>query len=107
MLAAQDAPSTNVLLSKTANAALDYREVSIARETFKKGSSAIKALEQTHLFSEGLIMREAENEETGEKQLLLDLDDERGSEVCKTYLCSLERLMCSIGLVACPKTYRE
>jgi len=51
-------------------------------------------------------MREVEIEETGERQVLLDLDDERGSEVCKTYLCSLERLMCSVGLVPCSKTYR-
>ena len=107
MMAAKDTTNATVLLSKTAKPVLDYKEVSIARETFKKGSSAVKALEQTHLFSEGLIMREAENEQTGEKQMLLDLDDERGSEVCKTYLCSLERLMCSIGLVSCSKTYRN
>ena len=51
-------------------------------------------------------MREVENEETGERQMLLDLDSELGTQVCKTYLCSLERLMCSLGLVQCSKTYR-
>ena len=52
-------------------------------------------------------MREVVNEETGERQVLLDLVDEQGSEVCKTFLCSIERLMCSFGLVGCSKAYRE
>ena len=43
-------------------------------------------------------MREEENEDTGEKVWLLDLDDEQGADVCKAYLCSLERLACTLGL---------
>ena len=57
------------------------------------GSFALKALEQTHLFGEELAVREVINHETGERQELLELDDDQGAEICKTYLCSLERLM--------------
>ena len=45
MMAAKDTTNATVLLSKTAKPVLDYNQVSIARETFKKGSSAVKALE--------------------------------------------------------------
>ena len=38
---------------------------------------------------------------------MLDLDDEQGAEVCKTYLCSLERLMCSLGITLTPRSYRN
>ena len=38
---------------------------------------------------------------------MLDLDDEQGVEVCKTYLCSLERLMCSLGIALCSRDYRN
>lgn len=75
--------------------------------TFKEGSSALRALEQTHLFADGLMFHDVMNEETGESQTLLNLDDEQGTEICKTYLCSIERLMVSVGLVSCSKSYRE
>ena len=52
-------------------------------------------------------MREEENEETGEKFTLLDLDDEQGADVCKAYLCSLERLACSLALELSSRTYRQ
>ena len=45
MLAGADELPATVLMSKTAKPALDYGSVSVARETFKKGSSAIKSLE--------------------------------------------------------------
>ena len=35
------------------------------------------------------------------------MDDEQGAEVCKTYLCSLERLMCSLGIALCSRVYRD
>lgn len=98
---------SQVLLSVESPASNDYRNQSIARQTFKPGSPAFKALEQTHLFGEGLVMREEENEETGEKFTLLDLDDEQGADVCKAYLCSLERLACSMALELSSRTYRQ
>jgi len=52
-------------------------------------------------------MRQVENEETGEIDELLDLDDEQGAEVCKTYLCSLERLMTILGLKLSSRAYRD
>ncbi len=52
-------------------------------------------------------MREEENEETGDKFTLLDLDDEQGADVCKAYLCSLERLACSLALELSSRTYRQ
>ena len=58
----------------------------------------MKALEQTHLFSEGLMMRQVEDDNGRSVIHMLDLDDEQGAEVCKTYLCSIERLMSSLGL---------
>lgn len=85
----------------------DYKETSIAINTFKSGSSALKALEQTHLFSDGLKTRDVSDDETGQTQVLLDLDSEEGIEVCKAYLCSLERLMTSLGLVFCSRGFRE
>ena len=76
--------------------------MSIAAQTFKAGSPALKALEQTHLFGEGLKVRE---EQEGDE--LLDLDSDESSEACRTYLCSVESLMCSLGLVLSPRSYRE
>ena len=38
---------------------------------------------------------------------MLDLDDEQGAEVCKTYLCSLERLSSSLGIALCSRAYRD
>ena len=45
----------------------------LAKLTFRAGSSALKALEQTHLLSDGLVYREEVDEETNER--LLELDD--------------------------------
>ena len=97
------ASKTKVLLTKQANRLCN--DTSVALQTFQRGSTALKALEQTHLFSEGLIMRQATEED--ERKNLLDLDDEEGVEVCKTYVSSLERLMCSLGLVLSSRTYRN
>ena len=77
----------------------------MVKTTFRSGSSALKALEQTYLLSDSLQYREEAEEETGE--YLLNLDDSQGLEQCKGYLCSLERLMVSLGLVLTPKTYRN
>ena len=52
-------------------------------------------------------MREAEDEDGVSTKLLLDLDDEQGAEVCKTYLCSIERLMSSLGLAIHSRAYRN
>lgn len=102
VLSDQVPKETEVLFSKQASDKIcDYSEISIAKRTFQSGTTASKALEQTHLFSEGLIWREADSqseENAGEKPQLLDLDDDQGAEVCKTYLCSVERLICSLAL---------
>ena len=50
---------------------------------------------------------ENSNRGSGENEQLLDLDDEQGAEVCKTYLSSLERLMCSLGITLCSRAYRN
>jgi len=97
---------TKVLLTREV-CERDFKETSAVLSTFKSGSSALRALEQTHLFSDGLIMRDVVNEETGESQTLLDLDSEQGIEVTKTYLFSLERLMISLGLVLSSRAYRD
>jgi len=52
-------------------------------------------------------MREVEDEDGESTKLLLDLDDEQGAEVCKTYLCSIERLMSSLGLAIQSRAYRN
>ena len=67
----------------------------------------MKALEQTHLFSEGLMMRQVEDDNGRSVIHMLDLDDEQGAEVCKTYLCSIERLMSSLGLALMSRAYRN
>ena len=60
---------TSVLFSKTkkkkekVDEVRDYSQLGMAMQTFKSGSSALKALEQTHIFSDGLIMREDEEDE--------------------------------------------
>ena len=51
-------------------------QIDIVHQTFRRGGSTLKALEQTHLFAEGLVMRLVESEEDGSVQELLDLDDE-------------------------------
>ena len=49
-------------------------------------------------------MREDQEES---KLELLDLDDEQGAEVCKTYLCSIERLMDTLGIALNSRSYRN
>ena len=49
-------------------------------------------------------MREDQEES---KLELLDLDDEQGAEVCKTYLCSIERLMDTLGITLNSRSYRN
>ena len=44
------------------------------------------------------MMRQVEDDNGHSVIHMLDLDDEQGAEVCKTYLCSIERLMSSLGL---------
>ena len=61
---------TKVLLSNQAASPVQQSE---AQQVFRDGSSALKALEQTHLFGEGLAVREDQEES---KLELLDLDDE-------------------------------
>ena len=91
---------TKVLLSNQA----PQIEQNEAILVFSEGSSALKALEQTHLFGEGLVVREDQEES---KLELLDLDDEQGAEVCKTYLCSIERLLNTLGLTLNSRSYRN
>ena len=64
-------------------------------------SSAYKALEQTHLIGEGIMMR-GDDEEAG----LLDLDDANGAEICKSYLCCVEGLLNSLNLKKYDRSYR-
>ena len=91
---------TKVLLSNQAPQ-IEQNEATLV---FSEGSSALKALEQTHLFGEGLVVREDQEES---KLELLDLDDEQGAEVCKTYLCSIERLMDTLGIALNSRSYRN
>jgi len=58
-------------------------------------------------------MRPENDDSQGEEAMsaaandLLDLDDEQGVEVCKTYLCSLERLMSSLDISLSSRCYRN
>lgn len=77
-----------------------------ALKAFRKGP-ALRALEQTHIFSEGLLLREPSSGEPLDGLSLLDLDDEGGADACKSYLCALERFMTSLGLVMSCRAYRD
>ena len=86
----------------------DYAQLSVVAQTFRIGSPALMALEQTYLFAESLIEREANADEGGEASNgLLNLDDDEGSAACKAYLCSLERLILSLDLVISERSYRD
>ena len=58
------------------------------------------------------MMRQAQDDSQSDGEIannaeLLDLDDEQGVEVCKTYLCSLEMLMSSLEISLCSREYRK
>ena len=76
-------------------------------DVFKKGSPAMIALEQTQIFSDGLIYKEVEEETKQDVTQMLDLDNEQGAEGCKTYLCSIENLMAGLGLELSSRSYRD
>ena len=80
----------------------DKYDVKCPKKEFLKGP-ALKALQQTHIFSDGIQMREGYED----SQQLIDLDDANGIHACKSYLCCIENLMSSLGIVPSNREYRE
>ena len=67
------------------------------------------SLEQSHLFGDGLVYRQAQEGEISQDiGTMLDLDSEDGVESLKGFLCSLERLMVhGLDLSIASREYRQ